>query len=408
VKVSLVTLGCKVSQYDGAKLEGVIEKAGGEPVPPSPQSQAFIICGCAVTEKAVKEASQIIRRFKRMNPQAPVLLYGCLGELGSRQGLENCFPPGDQEGVLKALGLTNGEKTSTINWHRTRGVVKIQDGCDRFCAFCIVPHLRGKPKSRDLEEIREEVSSLARAGFKEVVLTGVHLSSFGRDLGGENHLIHLLKEINETPGIERIRLSSLEPVDLHPQGLSNLKEITRLCPHFHLPLQSGSDRILKSMNRGYTFSHFLSLVETIKATWPEASITTDIMVGFPGEEEEDFDLTLEAVERVEFLKVHAFRYSPRPFTPAQNFPGQVDEETKRKRLRRLMDLSSRVSLKFKERFRGHVLQVLIEKQISPFEGVGFSSNYIKVKVKSGKPLTCNTIVPVRILSVADYCLGEAL
>lgn len=408
MKFSLVSLGCKVSQYDGAKLEGMIQMAGGEPIPPSPQTQAFILCGCAVTEKAVREAFQIIRRFKRLNPKAPVLLYGCLGELQFRNGWEHSYPPGNFEGIIKELGLKTLEKPAPLNWHRTRGVVKIQDGCDRFCTFCIVPHLRGKPKSKDMEEVKEEVFSLAQAGFKEVVLTGVHLSSYGRDRGEDEGLLPLLLEINAIPGIERIRLSSLEPVDLHPQGLRNLKEITKLCPHFHLPLQSGSDRILKLMNRGYTLSHFFSLVDAVRSTWPEASITTDIMVGFPGEEEEDFDLTLKAVEMAEFLKVHAFRYSPRPFTSAPEFPVQVDEKTKKRRMEKLLDLSKKVSLKFKEKFLEKTLPVLIEKLISPFEGAGLSSNYLKVKVKSRKPLTCNRIVPVRIYSIADCCLGEAL
>jgi threonylcarbamoyladenosine tRNA methylthiotransferase MtaB len=408
MRVSLITLGCKVSQYDSAQLERMILGRGGEVVPPSPHSEAFLICGCAVTDKAVKEAKQVSRRLRRLNPRAPVILYGCIGELAHRSGEENAFPPRDKEGVLLKLGLKGKAEDALPSWHRTRGVVKVQDGCDRFCSFCIVPHLRGKPQSRKLEEVIKEVEELSRVGFKEVVLTGVHLSSYGKDLHESLDIFSLLEALEKIPGIERIRLSSMEPVDLDREKINRLGRISKLCPHFHLPLQSGSDRILKSMNRGYTLYHYLSLVDACKSTWPDPAITTDIMVGFPGETEEDFQLTLKALETVGFARIHAFRYSPRPFTLAENFPDQVEDKVKRERMVRLRLMASKLSLAYQEKFLGKVLPVLLEELFSPNEGEGYTPNYIRVKVQSEEPLACNTIVPVRIYSITDICLGETI
>jgi threonylcarbamoyladenosine tRNA methylthiotransferase MtaB len=408
MKVSLLSLGCKVSQYDSAQLERMIQEGGGDIAPPSPQSEAFLICGCAVTEKAVREAKQLIRRFSRLNPKASVILYGCLGELARRSGEKNAFPPWDKEGVLQALGLESQKLNSLPVWHRTRGVVKVQDGCNRFCSYCIVPYLRGNSRSRNLEEVVKEVEELSRAGFKEIVLTGVHLSSYGYDLKENIDILTLLKALEEVSGIERIRLSSLEPMDLSPKKIYELGKISKLCPHLHLPLQSGSDKILASMKRGYTLGDFLKIVDAARSVWSDLAVTTDIMVGFPGETEEDFERTLEAAERVGFSRIHIFRYSPRPFTLARDFPNQVEERVKKERMERLRLLASRLSLNYKKKFLGQVLPVLLEKLTSPKAGEGYTPNYIRVKVESAEALSCNTTVPVRIYSIADVCLGTKL
>lgn len=408
MRVSLLSLGCKVSQYDGAQLERMIQEGGGNVVPPSPQSEAFLICGCAVTERAVREAKQLIRRFNRLNPKALVILYGCLGELARRSGEKNAFPPWDKEGVLRELGLKGQSRNPIPAWHRTRGIVKVQDGCNRFCSYCIVPYLRGNPRSRDLNDVVKEVEKLSQAGFKEIVLTGVHLSSYGQDLGKNVDIFSLLKTLEGVSGIERIRLSSLEPMDLNSEKIYELGKISKLCPHLHLPLQSGSNKILALMKRGYTLENYLKIVDTAKSVWPDLAVTTDIMVGFPGESEADFERTLEAAERVGFSRIHIFRYSPRPFTLARNFPNQVEEKIKKERMEKLRLLATKLSLNYKKKFLGQVLPVLLEKLSSPKAGEGYTPNYIRVKVESASSLSCNTTVPVRIYSIADKCLGTKL
>jgi len=408
MRVSIVTLGCKVSQYDSAQLEMWIRQSGGEIILPCPESQAFVISGCAVTEKAVKEARQISRRFQRLNPGAPIILYGCLGDLIKKLGEGEGFSPAETDDVLQRLGLKKKEKEALFSWHHTRGVIKIQDGCDRYCSFCIVPYLRGKAESKKPDEVLREARELASAGFREIVLTGVHLSTYGMDLEGQANLFTLLESLDKIPQIERIRLSSLEPVDLDGEKIFQLGRISRLCPHLHLPLQSGSDKILTMMNRGYTFNHYLNLIEAARKVWPDLAITTDILVGFPGETEEDFQLTLKAAQIVGFSRIHAFRYSPRPFTKAEKFPEQVDEKTKRERAVQLRLLASQLSYHYQEKYLGRALPVLVEVLSSPFEGEGYTPNYIRVSVKSNKPMTCNTIVPVRISSIAGGCQGEAV
>ncbi|MEI6308468.1 MAG: MiaB/RimO family radical SAM methylthiotransferase [bacterium] len=398
MRISLAVLGCKISQYDAARLEERLRQAGAEITPPSPASQAFLLCGCAVTERAAREASQVARRLQRLNPDAPLYYYGCIGAYFANQPdfkKSCCFPPGGETALLEALGLSSPVPVSFgRSWRRTRGLVKVQDGCSHFCAYCIVPYLRGPAKSRPIPEVEAEVADLLYRGFREVVLSGVHLSSWGHDLGGST-LIDLLRCLDRLPGLDRLRLSSLEPMDLSPQTVASFRAIEHLCPHLHLPLQSGSDSILQRMDRGYDRAHYLRLVEAARAAWPDVSLTTDILIGFPGESEQDFQATLATIEAVSFARLHLFRYSPRPSTPAASMTGSVDEREKRLRLERLRSLAEVLPGRFRRRFQGRSFPVLVE-QIGENQAGGFTPNYIHLTFPTYPGLKVGQLVEVKV------------
>ncbi|MCX5971025.1 MAG: MiaB/RimO family radical SAM methylthiotransferase [Coprothermobacterota bacterium] len=419
MRISLAVLGCKISQYDAARLEERLRQAGAEIIPPSSASQAFLLCGCAVTERAAREAGQVARRLQRLNSVAPLYYYGCIGAYFANQpkhaaagyqaatGYQArqapgrvsyqacCFPPGRETALLEALGLSSPTPVSSgRSWRRTRGLVKVQDGCSHFCTYCIVPHLRGPAKSRPIREIEGEVADLLYRGFREVVLSGVHLSSWGHDLGGYT-LIDLLHCLDRLPGLDRLRLSSLEPMDLSPQTMASFRTIEHLCPHFHLPLQSGSDSILQRMGRGYDRAQFLRLVEATRAAWPDVALTTDIMIGFPGESEQDFQATLATIEAVSFTRLHLFRYSPRPGTPAASMTGPLDEKEKRRRLERLRTLAETLPTRFRRRFLGRSFPVLVER-IRESQASGFTPNYIHLTFPAYPGLLVGQLVEVKV------------
>jgi threonylcarbamoyladenosine tRNA methylthiotransferase MtaB len=392
LRISLVVLGCKISQYDAARLEERLRQAGAEITLPSPTSQAFLLCGCAVTERAAREAGQIARRLQRLNPGAPLYYYGCIGAYFANQPEQAvagyqacCFPPGRSSPAPVSPGRS---------WRRTRGLVKVQDGCSHFCTYCIVPYLRGSAKSRSIPEVEEEVTDLLKRGFREVVLSGVHLSSWGHDLGNFT-LIDLLHCLDRLPGLARLRLSSLEPMDLSPQTMASFRTIEHLCPHFHLPLQSGSDSILQRMGRGYDRAHYLRLVEAAQAVWPEVALTTDILIGFPGESEEDFQATLATIEAVSFARLHLFRYSPRPGTPAASMAGSLDEKEKRRRLERLRPLAEALPGRFRRRFQGRSFPVLVER-VRENKASGFTPNYIHLTFPAWPGLKVGQLVEVKV------------
>ncbi len=413
MKVSVISLGCKVSQYDAAQLKEMLLQAGADLRPPSCESEAFILCGCAVTERAVREAWQIARRSLRQNARARLFFFGCIGAFiknfspSSEEKVKACFSPAEKADLFEALGLKLRESTpAKRSWGRSRAFLKVQDGCSHFCSFCIVPFLRGPGRSRKPGEIIQEAWHLAKGGYRELVLTGTHLSAYGKD-SNERGLLELLESLEKLPGVKRIRLSSLEPVDLNHQLLDGFARISKLCPHFHLPLQSGSDFILRRMKRGYSWEHYFSLVEKIRQLWPRAAITTDVMVGFPGEHEEDFQKTLKAVETALFARVHIFRYSPRPGTEASRFPDQVEEQAKRERSARLQILAQGLSLSYRQQFIDSLLPVLVEKVASGGEGEGLTDNYIRVRFRRTPPLEPGEIEEMKIVACeSSFCKAE--
>jgi threonylcarbamoyladenosine tRNA methylthiotransferase MtaB len=400
LRVSLVTLGCKVSQYDAANLEERLRRAGADIVPPTPGSQVFLICGCAVTERAARQAGQVARRLQRLNPQASLYYYGCIGSY------HGGFAPGQEDALMRALGLRPvPAPTPGQSWHRTRGLVKVQDGCDHDCSFCIVPRLRGPSRSRSPEEVENEVASLVETGFKEVVLTGVHLSSWGLDRPGMS-LLDLLRRLDRLPKLVRLRLSSLEPVDLNPDWIHQMGQLEHLCPHLHLPLQSGSDRILGKMGRGYDRAHFLRLAQAARQAWPEVALTTDILIGFPGESEEDFQQTESAIEEIGFARLHLFRYSARPGTPAATFSDQVPEIAKRARMERLQRLSAELPRRFRSQFLGRTFPILVER-VEDGLARGFTPNYISLTIPAPPETQVGDIMPAVVGAQAGMERKEA-
>lgn len=409
MKVSLATFGCKVSQYDSAELKGQIQERGSQIVAWGEKSDALVICGCAVTEKAVKEADKLARHFNRINPEASIFFYGCLGAYRQKFMSQEGFSPEEKDKLLACLGSEKDkDDKKTKVWSHTRGFLKVQDGCNHFCSYCIVPYLRGRSMSKEPEKIIEEARMLAEEGFKEIVLTGVHLASYGQDLEGKIDLFRLLYQLEAIPGLSRIRLSSLEPQDLNPEKVDMLSQLGKLCPHLHLPLQSGSDKILKQMKRGYTISSYLEIAQAAYLKIKDLAITTDIMVGFPGETEEDFSDTLYIVKEVGFARVHAFRFSPRPSTLASTFTPKVEEKVKKERLLKLKDQAAETAAHYQEKFLGKVLPVLVEKVKGDFQGEGYTSNYIRLRFQSQEPLKENQIIQVKITDLKDIIQGQAI
>ena len=382
MKITLRVLGCKVSQYDAALLEGMLQSAGGCIQPAAPDSEVFLVCGCAVTHKAAQEAQQIARRFQRINPQAAVIFYGCIGQHLKSIG-SVCFGPGEKGNLLTHLGLRELDPVLPLwTWRRTRGLIQVQEGCDAHCTYCIVPHLRGRSCSKPMSQVLEEASAQIASGCRELVITGVHLSAYGRDLPDKPTLLGLAERLNQLTGLARLRISSLEPMDLTVETIAGLGKLDHICPHLHLPLQSGSDHILKQMGRGYNRDHYLELATGFARTWPDGALTTDILIGFPGESAEDFAQTVEVIGQVRFPRMHLFRFSPRPGTPAAGFPAQVSAAVQKERLQHLKSIGTGLARTYRSRFLGHNLSILVE-QISPQgEAQGLTANYLRLRVPS--------------------------
>jgi threonylcarbamoyladenosine tRNA methylthiotransferase MtaB len=281
-------------------------------------------------------------------------------------------------------------------------VVKVQEGCEQRCTYCVIPLARGPSRSRPPEEVVDEVAGLVRAGFKEVVLTGIHLGAWGADLeGGRRGLADLVRKAAAVPGLVRLRLSSIEPMDITEELIELVAADPRVCRHLHVPLQSGSDEVLRRMNRNYTAAEYLAVVERVRAKVPLLGLTTDVMVGFPGETDRDFARTVDVVERARFSRLHVFRFSPRPGTPAAAMPGRVDQAVSRARSRKLIDLGRRLGREFRAGLVGRTMGVLIEKTGSGgTRGEGFTDNYVRVSVR-GSALAANHLVPVRLERVTS-------
>ncbi len=367
----ILTFGCKVNQYESQLIKENIEKDEN-----FKDDNIVIINSCCVTEKVEKEVKKAIKRL--LKERKKIYLTGCLIEKDpdSFKNLENI------QTVKKDFFYKFKNKIERFNSH-TRCFVKIEDGCENFCSYCIVPYVRGKVKSRNEEEIIEEIKCLVKNGYKEVVLTGIDLGAFGRDTG--DSLISLIEKVNKIEGLERIRLSSIEIYYIDDKLINFLKNIGKFCPHFHIPLQSGSDRILNLMGRRYKFDDYFKKIEMIREKIEKVTFTTDIMVGFPGETEDDFEKSCLAVEKIKFLKVHIFPYSEREFTKAINLPDKIDEKKKKEREKILFEILNKISMCVKEKFVGESLYVLFEREKNGF-WEGYSENYIPVILKSRENL----------------------
>lgn len=426
--VASFALGCKVNQVESEAIAEAFAQNGYSVVNIDEKADVYVINTCTVTNFGDKKSRQLIRRCKRQNPQAVVVVAGCyaqtaaeeikaidgvnivLGTKGRNEIVAEVENYKAEMGTVNHVGDIMAEKTfEPISIHklmgRTRAYLKIQDGCNQFCSYCIIPYARGPVRSRPEDEVINEVKILAENGFKEVVLTGIHVASYGKELHNTN-LLQVIEKIHSIHGIERIRFSSIEPNIVNEEFMAGLNRLNKVCHHFHLSLQSGCDRTLEAMNRKYTTQKYLQAVDTIRKYWADVAITTDVIVGFPGETDEDFQETYKFAEKVGFSKIHVFPYSPKKGTPAEKMEHQLDAKIKAERSRILMELSDDMAWNFMQRFLNKDVEVLFENSHQPGFYDGHTSNYINVTVKSQEDIK-NQILPVKLTNLQkERIFGE--
>lgn len=428
MRIAFFTLGCKVNQYETEIMQSRFAQAGFDIVDVEDEADVYVINSCTVTSSGDKKTKQTVRRLKRKNPNAIVALTGCfpqafpdeaelIPEADIVQGSYN--RGGLLENVRKALidrerivDITPHQKNEPFEpmkasrfLERTRAFIKIEDGCDRYCSYCIIPKARGPIRSKSLEEIKSEVEALANNGYREIVLVGINLSSYGKETK-KVRLIDAIETTASISGIERIRLGSLEPELLTDDDLIRMSKIPKFCDQFHLSLQSGCRETLKRMNRHYDAEEYFDIVQRIRRYFNNPSITTDIMVGFAGETEDEFEQSVAFVKRVGFAKMHVFTYSIREGTRAATMPNQIDKKIKEERSRRMIETEKRLHQSFLNTQLGMMHEVLFETACDENCYVGYTKNYTRVVVRSKENL-CGKIANVKLLSMEEeHCLGE--
>ena len=419
MKVGFLTLGCKVNQYETNGMIQRFKECGYDIVEFEEKADIYVINTCTVTNMSDRKSRQFLRQAKKNNPDSVVVAVGCYVQV-SKEELEQ-IPEIDltlgtndkveivnhvenfiKEKTKKELAENiiyeaNFEDFGTVTYtEKTRAVIKVQDGCDRFCSYCIIPFARGKIRSRKPENVIDEIKEIAKNGIKEVVITGIHVASYGRDFESDYRLIDLLEEINKIDGIERIRLGSIEPLLITEEFMNRFIKLEKVCHHFHLSLQSGSTDTLKRMNRRYTAEEFEEIVNRIRKYYQDAILTTDIIVGFPDESEKEFEDTYEYLKRINFYKMHVFKYSPRKGTKAAEMKNQIPGDIKEIRSKRLLELSDENEIRYLDSYIGKEVEVLFEEFDGEFYK-GHTANYIMVLAKSEKDLT-NKIINVKVNS----------
>ena len=409
-KVALHNLGCKVNAYELEAMQEMLEKAGYEIVPFAPGADVYIINTCTVTNIADRKSRQMLHKARKMNPEAIVIAAGCYVQaqknmeniddaidivLGNNRKqdllfvLENYKKGSGQEKDLISLDkpVEYEELQLSSTGEHTRAYLKVQDGCNQFCSYCIIPYVRGRVRSRRKEEVLEEVLRLTKNGYQEFVLTGIHLSSYGVDC--EDNLLELIKAVHEIEGVKRIRLGSLEPRIITEEFAQALGNMPKICPHFHLSLQSGCDATLKRMNRKYSAEEYLEGCRLLRKYFKNPALTTDVIVGFPQESEEEFEQSYKMIESVEFYETHIFKYSRRQGTRAAQMEGQVDEAVKTERSHKLIQLGKEKKQKYMESFLGQQVEILFE-ETAKIQGeehwIGYTKEYLKVAAKSKENL----------------------
>ncbi len=426
-KVAFYTLGCKVNQYETEAMLEMFKEDGYEQVGSEDYADVYVINTCTVTHMSDRKSRQYIRRMKKKNPDSIIAVVGCYSQVSPEEILEieevNLVMGTNERRTIvdeiKKLEQAQGEKkASTVDDimkvrafeeieisqsnGRTRAFMKIQDGCDRFCTYCIIPYARGgKVRSRDMESIVNEAKTLAENGYEEVVLTGIHVASYGKDLR-ENKvgLLDVIKRINEIDGIKRIRTSSVEPVLFTDEFVDEVSKMEKVMPHYHLSLQSGCDDTLKRMNRRYTTAEYKEIVDKLRREIPDVAITTDVIVGFPGETEEEFDKTYNYLKELELSQMHIFKYSPRKGTKAADMEKQVNPQLKHERSEKLLNLNKENFKKFASRMLNKEFDVLFEQSIGDNKYEGLTPNYLKTIVESNDDIA-GKILKVKITEVKD-------
>ncbi len=424
MRVSFYTLGCKVNQYETQILSQMFLSEGFEVVDFEKECDVCVINSCTVTSSGDRKTRQVIRKVKEKNPECAVCVTGCFPQAFPKENIEGAdIVVGNKlrRDVLECvkLFLKTREKVVKITPHtpneefekmqadafleRTRATIKIEDGCDRYCTYCIIPYARGPIRSKSLADIRDEAEHLSQNGYKEIVLVGINLSSYGKRT--ENRLIDAIKTVCEVEGIERVRLGSLEPELLSDEDLCEMSKLKKFCPQFHLSLQSGCTKTLERMNRHYTAEEYKRIVDTIRRYFENPSITTDIMVGFAGESEEEFEQSLKFSSEIGFAKAHIFAYSRRPGTKAYNMPNQVANAEKKARSVRLIKATDESRREFLNLQVGTVAEVLFE-EMNKKGNHGYTKNYTPVFVKTQRDLR-GLILKVKITEAFDdYCLAQ--
>lgn len=425
-KAALHNLGCKVNSYETEAMQEILEQNGYQIVPFEEKADIYIINTCSVTNMADRKSRQMLHRAKKKNPDAVVVAAGCYvqaaGEallqdesvdilIGNNEkaNLPDILKAWEEEHITGRIhDMTHEKKYEELSLSRTsehtRAYVKIQDGCNQFCSYCIIPYTRGRVRSRRLSDILQEVERLADNGYQEVVLTGIHLDSYGVDFGErDENLLTVIRGIAEVDGIKRIRLGSLEPRIMTEAFVRGLSEVEKLCPHFHLSLQSGCDETLKRMNRKYNTQDFRECCERLRRYFKEPALTTDVIVGFPQETEEEFSKTVEFLKEIGFYEMHVFKYSRRKGTRADRMDGQVPEKVKTKRSEVLLKLTGKDSRAYRERLLGKTVEVLME-ECTEVDGqvyqTGHTREYVKVAAAEEAILN-NRIVKVKVDKVMN-------
>lgn len=415
-RVALTTLGCKVNQFETETMEGLFKQRGYEIVPFTDRADFYIVNTCSVTSLGEKKSRQLIRRAQRLNEQAIIAVTGCYSQLAPEQikaieGVRVVIGTKDRvrivdlveqaaredcviDDVTDIMQAREFEDIPLFDMpERTRAFLKIQEGCTNFCSYCIIPYARGPLRSRRLDSILSEAKKLVAAGFKEIVLTGIHLGAYGRDLAEKVTLVDAAKAVLSVQGLKRLRLGSLESIELSAELFALMCGDERFSRHLHLPLQAAQDDVLKAMNRHYTTEQFGKLIATVESSVPGIAVSTDIIVGFPGETDEMFRQGLEFVEKMNFARMHIFPYSKRQGTPAAVMDNQIPETVKKERVHAMQQLADRKAASFHASFIGATLEVLVE-QVNEGVGEGLTDNYIRVYVADA--VECDEIYKVRI------------
>lgn len=430
--VAIHSLGCKVNSYEAESMEQLLKQAGYTIVPfdENVTADIYIINTCSVTNIADRKSRQMLHKSKKINPDAIVVAAGCYVNADTKkaaednavdivlgnnckinivEALENYYKDKNNSGMVvdfKEKQEYEELKLDEVSTH-TRAYIKIQDGCNQFCSYCIIPYTRGRIRSRDIDEIEEEVTKLVSKGFKEVVLTGIHLTSYGVD-NNKGSLLEVIMRLDKIEGLQRIRLGSLEPRVITEEFAKTLSSSKKICPHFHLSLQSGCDTVLKRMNRKYTTQEYYDKCCILRKYFNNPAITTDVIVGFPQETEEEFEATKVFLEKVHFYEMHIFKYSRRKGTVADRMEGQVDEKVKTQRSAILLELENKMSKEYRQQHIGKTEEVLIEEIVSENGKdyfMGFTPDYIRVKIACDTALDnseyINTIKKVHMKELND-------
>lgn len=427
-KMSILTLGCKVNLYESKAIEELFINQGYEIVSNDDFADVYIINTCTVTNMSDRKSRQFIRKSKKHNENSILVVTGCYSQISPEEILkieevDILIGTNEKNKVIDIINNYNGNKVSTVDDimkvkefeemtlsnlnEKTRAFIKIQDGCQQFCSYCIIPYARGPIRSRKLENIISEIKSLVEHGYKEFVLTGIHVASYGKDFGNIS-LIDVLKEINKIDGVKRIRMSSIEPLIMTSEFIYELSKLDKICNHFHLSLQSGCDSVLKRMNRKYDTKIYKDIVLKLRDVFENVSITTDIIVGFPGETKQEFKETYEFLKDIKLAQMHIFKYSKRDGTKAAKMDNQVLPEIKTKRSKNLLELNQSNEYEFKKSLIGKTLDILFEKEYKKDIYEGLSTNYVRVSCYSKDNIE-NQIRKVKIKDInKEYLIGELI